>query len=58
MRKFIFIFDGDKVTAEGVGIEGKTCVSETEKLLEVLKPKLLDRKLKPEYNKQKVEQLI
>jgi hypothetical protein len=57
LRRFIFTFDGDKVTAEGVGIEGKTCVSETEKLLEVFKPKLLDRKLKPEYNKQKVGQL-
>ena len=57
MRRFIFIFDGDKVTAEGQGIEGKSCVSETEKLLGVLKPKLQERKLKPEYNKVKVGQL-
>lgn len=54
-KRYQIVFDGEKVTAEGLeGCSGPSCVKDTEKLLETLKPQLVARKLKPEYNKQKI----
>lgn len=56
MKRITIIFNGDKVQTNAEGYEGQSCVSDTEKILEPLKPKLQDRKLKPEYNKTGVRQ--
>lgn len=55
MRRYEITFDGEKITAEGKeGCSGTSCVKDTENLLEVLKPQLKSRRLKPEYNRTKV----
>jgi hypothetical protein len=51
MRKFIFTIDENgKLTVEGQGFKGATCLKETEKLLKVVNVKMQSRRLKAEYN--------
>jgi hypothetical protein len=49
--KIVFKYDLDKekLSAEGQGFKGPTCLKTTEKLLAGVSAKIENRKLKPEY---------
>jgi hypothetical protein len=57
LKKIVFTYDLDpdtpddqRLTADGVGFKGRTCMKQTEKLMAGLNAKIKKQKLKPEYN--------
>ena len=48
-KKIVFVFKGDEVIADAEGFIGDECVKATDKILEKLNTKIVERRRKREY---------
>ncbi|HEW93647.1 MAG TPA: DUF2997 domain-containing protein [Thermoprotei archaeon] len=54
MKKITLIFkNGDTIEVDAEGFTGDKCIKTTDEIIDILNPRLIDRKLKPEYYRAK-----